>query len=197
MTISAAEVKELRDKTNAGFMACKKALGEAGGDLEKAVVLLRKQGLSVAQKKAGRETSEGIITTYVHLGNKIGVMVEINCETDFAAKNEMFQDFAKDIAMHIAARNPQYLTREDVPESVIEKEKDIIGAQIKDKPAQIVEKIVEGKLNKFYAENCLLEQGFIKDPDISIDEYSKQKISVVGENIIIRRFVRYGVGEEL
>jgi len=197
MDISAADVKVLRDKTNAGFMACKKALAEANGDFEKAIVALRKQGLSVAQKKAGREASEGMVAAYVHLGNKIGVLVEVNCETDFAAKNEMFQEFAKDIAMHVAARNPAYLSKDDVPESEIEKEKDIIKAQIKNKPPNVIDKIVEGKLNKFYSENCLLLQGFIKDPDITVEEYTKQKIAVIGENIVIRRFVRYSVGEEL
>jgi elongation factor Ts len=197
MSISAADVKILRDKTNAGFMACKQALTEAGGDIEKAVVALRKQGLSVAAKKAGREASEGMISAYVHMGNKLGVMVEVSCETDFAAKNEMFIEFAKDIAMHVAARSPKYLNKEDVPQSEIDKEKDIIQAQIKNKPPNIVEKIVEGKLDKFYSENCLIHQGFVKDPDITIEEYTKQKILVIGENIIIRRFIRFSVGEEL
>lgn len=197
MSISAADVKTLRDKTNAGFMACKQALTDTGGDIEKAVVALRKQGVSVAAKKAGRKAGEGMISAYVHMGNKLGVMVEVNCETDFAAKNEMFIEFAKDIAMHVAARSPKYLNKEDVPQSEIDKEKDIIQAQIKNKPANIVEKIVEGKINKFYSENCLIHQGFVKDPDITIDEYTKQKILVIGENIVIRRFVRFSIGEEL
>lgn len=197
MTISAADVKELRDKTNAGFMACKQALTEADGDIEKAIVALRKQGLSVAAKKAGREASEGIISAYVHMGNKIGVMVEISCETDFAAKNEMFVEFSKEVAMHIAARAPKYLNKEDVPQPEIDKETDIIKSQIKNKPDNVIDKIVEGKLNKFYSENCLMLQGFVKDPDVTIEEYTKQKIAVIGENIIIRRFVRFCVGEEL
>lgn len=197
MSISAADVKKLRDKTNAGFMACKQALTDTGGDIEKAVVALRKQGLSVAAKKAGRQASEGMISAYVHMGSKLGVMVEVNCETDFAAKNEMFIEFAKDIAMHVAARSPKYLNKDDVPQSVIDKEKEIIQAQIKNKPPNVIEKIVEGKINKFYSENCLILQGFVKDPDITIEEYTKQKILVIGENIVIRRFVRFSVGEEL
>ena len=196
MDISAEVVKELRNKTNAGFMACKKALQEAGGDLEKAVDVLRKQGLSVAEKKKGREAKEGVVASYIHLGNKIGVLIEVNCETDFAAKSPPFAEFVKDITMHIAALAPQYLKREDVPESVLNREKEIIEAQIKNKPPQVVEKIVTGKIDKFFAENCLLEQGFIKDPDVSIQDYTKQKISEIGENIIIRRFTRYAVGEQ-
>ena len=197
MNIKATDVKQLREKTNAGFMACKKALQEANGDQEKAIELLRKQGLSVAEKKKGRKTSEGVTASYIHLGSKIGVLVEVNCETDFAAKSPVFKDFVKDITMHVAARNPKYLLREDVPPQVIDKEKEIIGAQITDKPAHVIDKIVEGKIGKFYEENCLLDQGFIKEPDLSIQEYLKQKIAEIGENIVIRRFTRYCVGEEI
>ena len=195
MKISAALVKELRDRTNAGFMACKKALQEAEGDIEKAVDVLRKRGIKLAEQKLGREASEGVVASYIHLGGKIGVLVEVNCETDFVAKNEVFKEVVKNITMQIAAKNPMYLRREDVPADVIEKEKEIYRAQMKNKPEHIIEKIINGKMNKFYSENCLMEQKYIKDDDLTVENYIKQKISELGENIVIRRFTRYCVGE--
>ncbi len=195
MKISAALVKELRDRTNAGFMECKKALQEAEGDIEKAVDVLRKRGIKLAEQKLGREASEGVIASYIHLGGKIGVLVEMNCETDFVAKNEVFKEVVKNITMQIAAKNPMYLRREDVPADVIEKEKEIYRAQMKNKPEHIIEKIVNGKMNKFYSENCLIEQKYIRDDELTVENYIKQKISELGENIVIRRFTRYCVGE--
>lgn len=196
MEISAKLVKELRDKTNAGMMQCKKALEEAGGDIEKAIDVLRKTGIALAEKKmTSRTASEGVIASYIHPGSKLGVICEVNCETDFVAKNDVFKDFVKDITMQVAASNPQYLSRENVPEEVIDKEKEVIRAQIKNKPDNIVEKIVQGKLNKYFSEVCLLEQPFIKDSDMSIEQYLKLKISELGEKISLRRFARFSVGE--
>ncbi|MCP4649114.1 MAG: translation elongation factor Ts [PVC group bacterium] len=197
MTVSAELVKQLRDKTNAGFMDCKKALAETKGDLDKAVDILRKRGVAVAAKKSSRTAKDGLVQSYIHMGGKIGVLVEINCETDFVARNESFQQFVKDVAMHVAAANPQYLKPEDVPAEIIEKEKEIMAGQAPDKPAHILEKMLVGKLNKFYAEVCLLEQPFVKDDKMKIKDYLNSVIANIGENILIRRFTRYQLGEEL
>ncbi len=198
MTITSQMVKELREKTNAGMMDCKKALTETGGDMEKAVDLLRQKGLAVAQKRAGRATSEGVVQTYIHAGGKLGVMVEVNCETDFVAKTDGFIDFAKDIAMHVAASNPVSISREEVPADLVEREKAIFTQQAIDsgKPANIAEKIVAGRMDKFFAESCLLEQKFVKNPDISIQDLLNELVAKMGENISIRRFARFQVGEE-
>lgn len=195
-TISAELVKNLREKTGAGMMECKKALTESSGDFEKAVDLLRQKGLASAVKKAGRTASEGLIESYIHMG-KLGTMIEVNCETDFVARTNDFRELAKDIAMHIAAANPLYLTREDVPQEVLEREKEIYKAQVVGKPAQIVEKIIEGKLEKFFSDTCLVDQIFIKDPDQKkkIKDLVTEKIAKLGENIIIRRFARFQLGE--
>ncbi|MRR58279.1 MAG: translation elongation factor Ts [Deltaproteobacteria bacterium] len=199
MTISAAQVSELRKATGAGLMDCKKALAETGGDQEKAIDYLRKKGLAAASKKAGRVASEGVVGSYIHAGGKIGVLVEVNCETDFVAKNEAFQVFVKDIAMHIAAAAPQFVRREEVEADILEREKDIYRAKAKEtgKPDNIIEKIVEGQVSKFYGEICLLEQSFVKDPDKTIQTYLNETISSIGENISIRRFCRYVLGEGL
>lgn len=195
-TISAELVKNLREKTGAGMMECKKALTESNGDFEKAIDILRQKGLASAQKKSGRTASEGLIESYIHMG-KLGSMVEINCETDFVARTDDFKNLAKDIAMHIAAANPLYLSREDVPQEVLEREKEIYRAQVTNKPPQIVEKIVEGKLEKFYTDFCLLDQIFIKDTEqkLKIKDLVTEKIAKLGENIIIRRFARFQLGE--
>lgn len=193
--ISSDLVKQLREKTNAGIMDCKTALKETKGDLDKAVEFLRKKGLSVAAKKAGRATKEGLISSYIHLGGKIGVLVEINCETDFVARNQVFQDFVKEICMQIAAAHPLYVERSDVPEDLIQKEKEIFKSQIKDKPDNVVEKIIVGKVDKFFSEICLLEQVYIKDSAVTIDQLLKNKIAELGENIVIKRFSRFQLGE--
>ena len=195
--INAAIVKQLREKTGAGMMDCKKALVEVEGNMEKAVEFLRKKGLATAQKRAGRAMSEGMIQSYIHMTGKLGVLVEVNCETDFVAKNEDFQEFAKNIAMHIAASNPLGIKPEDVPEDIIENEKSIYRAQAVEmgKPENILDKIVEGKLKKFYQENCLLNQPFVRDPDITIEDLINDLIAKIGENITIKRFVRYQIGE--
>ena len=195
--ISAAMVKQLREKTGAGMMDCKNALSEVEGDIEKAIEFLRKKGLATAQKRAGRALSEGIIQSYIHMNGRLGVLVEVNCETDFVAKNEDFQEFAKNIAMHIAASNPLGITPEDVSEEIIEKEKEIYRAQALDmgKPENVTDKIVEGKLNKFYQESCLLNQPYVRDTDISIADLLNELIARIGENITIKRFVRYQIGE--
>ncbi|QEK12243.1 translation elongation factor Ts [Crassaminicella thermophila] len=198
MTITAAMVKELREKTSAGMMDCKKALTEANGDMEKAVEVLREKGLAKAAKKAGRIAAEGLVESYIH-GGRIGVLVEVNSETDFVAKNDEFKQFVKDVAMQIAASNPQYIRREDVPKEIIEKEKEILRQQAlnEGKPEKIVDKMVEGRIEKFYKEVCLLEQQFIKNPDITIQELLNEKIAKIGENISIRRYARFEVGEGL
>jgi elongation factor Ts len=188
-------VKELREKTNAGMMDCKRALAEAGGDLAKAETILRTKGIAGASKKASRATKEGIVAAYIHLQGKVGVLVEVNCETDFVAKNENFRSFVKDITLHIAAAHPLYVSREEVPGKTVENERAIFEAQVKEKPANVVSKIVDGKLDKFYSTICLLEQGFIKNPDQTISDLMKSKITELGENIVIRRFTRYLVGE--
>jgi elongation factor Ts len=190
-------VKQLREKTNAGFMDCKRALVESGGDLQKAEAILRTKGMTSAGKKASRATKEGIVASYIHLQGKVGVLVEVNCETDFVARNENFRDFVKDITLHIAAAHPLYVNREQVPSKIVEAERAIYEAQMKEKPANVVSKIVEGKLDKFYSTVCLLEQAFIKNPDQTIKELLNAKIAELGENIVIRRFTRYLVGEPL
>ena len=190
-------VKQLREKTNAGFMDCKRALVESGGDLDKAETILRTKGMANAGKKASRATKEGVVASYIHLQGKVGVLVEVNCETDFVARNENFREFVKDITLHIAAAHPLYVSRSDVPGNLIEAEREIYKAQVKGKPENVADKIVEGKLEKFYSTVCLLEQGFIKNPDMTIRDLLNGKIAELGENIIIRRFVRYLVGEPL
>ncbi|MCA1658316.1 MAG: translation elongation factor Ts [Verrucomicrobiaceae bacterium] len=190
-------VKQLREKTNAGIMDCKRALAESGGDLEKAEAALRTKGIASAGKKASRATKEGIVASYIHLQGKVGVLVEVNCETDFVAKNENFREFVKDITLHIAAAHPLYVNREEVPAKMIESEKAIYQAQVKGKPENVISKIVEGKLDKFYSAVCLLDQGFIKNPDQTVKELVAAKIAELGENIVIRRFTRYLVGEPL
>jgi elongation factor Ts len=197
MDIDPQLVKQLREKTNAGFMDCKRALAEAGGDLDKAETVLRTKGIASASKKASRVTKEGIVAAYIHLQGKVGVLVEVNCETDFVAKNEIFREFVKDITLHIAAAHPLYVSREDVPAKTVEAETAIYEAQVKGKPANVVSKIVAGKLDKFYSTICLLEQGFIKNPDQTIKDLLAAKIAELGENIVIRRFTRYLVGEPL
>ena len=199
MAVTAAMVKELREKTGAGMLDCKKALEEANGDMEKATQILREKGLAAAAKKAGRIATEGLVESYIHAGGRIGVLVEVNCETDFVAKTDTFKEFVKDIAMQIAAANPLYVRREDVPQEVLDKEREILKAQAlnEGKPAHIVEKMVEGRLGKYYEENCLLEQAFIKDPDKTVGDLLKEKIAQIGENISIRRFARYELGEGL
>ncbi len=197
MEVSASMVKDLREKTGAGMMDCKKALAESGGNFEKAVDYLRQKGLATAARRAGRVASEGQIGSYVHAGGKIGVMVEVNCETDFVAKTDDFQAFAKDIAMHIAASSPLYIQRENVPPEVFDREREIYRAQAREagKPEKIMEKIVEGKLEKFYSEVCLLEQPFIKDPDRTVQDLLNGLIGKLGEKVEIRRFLRFQVGE--
>ena len=190
-------VKTLRDKTNAGMMDCKRALAETGGDLEKAEDFLRKKGILKAAGKSSRATKEGTVASYIHMQGKVGVLVEINCETDFVAKNESFRDFVKDITLHIAASSPLCVSRDSVPAALVEREREIARDQVKGKPANIVEKIVEGKVDKYFSTVCLLDQSFIKNPDITVQDFVKTKISELGENIIIRRFVRYAVGEAL
>jgi elongation factor Ts len=197
MEISAAQVRELRERTGAGIMDCKKALKESKGDLVAAMTYLREKGLAAAQEKAGRATSEGIVYSYIHAGGRVGVLVEINCETDFVAKTEDFQSLTKDVAMHIAAMNPIYLRREDVPQDIVGKEKDIYRAQAKasGKSEKVIEKIVQGKLEKFFEEFCLMEQSFVKNPDVTIGGIVTEAISRLGENIKVGRFARFKVGE--
>ncbi len=198
MAVSASLIKELREKTGVGIMDCKKALQETDGDIEKAIDLLRKKGIATAKKRGSRTTSEGQIQSYIHAGGKIGVMVEINCETDFTGRTEEFTEFAKNIAMQIAATNPIAVDREGIPQEVIEREKEIYMTQAKEsgKPEKVIERIVEGKMKKFYSEVCLLEQAYIRDPDITVQDLLNEMIAKTGENIVIRRFVRYQLGEE-
>lgn len=197
MTITSEMVKELRQRTGIGVMECKEALRESNGDIEKAIVILRKKGYARAQDRGSRETSEGLIGSYIHLHGKIGVLVEVNCESDFVARNDEFKELVKNIAMHIAAANPRYVSPADVPPEVLEEEKDIIREQFKDskKPQEILEKIVEGKLKKFYEEVCLEEQPFIKDDKISVKQLVASYIAKFGENIKIRRFARFKTGK--
>ena len=193
--ITADQVKKLRDATAAGMMECKAALTEANGDLEAATTLLRKRGLAHAAKKAGRSTAEGLVGHYIHMGGKIGVLVEVNCESDFVARTDKFQELTKEIAMHIAAANPTYVRREDVPSELIDRERDIYKDQVKDKPAQVIDKIVDGKLNSFYQQVCLMEQASVRDPGVSISQLVQDAIRLLGENITVTRFVRIKVGE--
>jgi elongation factor Ts len=195
--ISAAHVKELREKTGAGMMDCKQALAASGGDMVQAVDFLRKKGLATAQKRAGRATSEGTIASYIHMGGKLGVMVEVNCESDFVAKNEAFQEFARNIAMHIAASSPLGVRAEDIAAEVVAKEKEIYTAQAREtgKPEKVIEKIVEGKLKKFFEDSCLMNQAYVRNPDIRVSDLLNELIAKIGENISIKRFVRFQVGE--
>ena len=196
-TITAAMVKQLRDKSGAGMMDCKKALTETGGDMEQAVDFLRKKGLATAAKRAGRATTEGVVMPYVHTGGKLGVLVEVNCETDFVAKSDDFQEFAKNVAMHIAAINPLGITAEDIPEDLIAREKEIYIAQAREtgKPDNVIEKIIEGKMAKFIKESCLMNQPYVRNPDITIADLLNELIAKIGENISIKRFVRYQIGD--
>jgi elongation factor Ts len=197
-TISAEMVKQLREKTGSGIMDCKEALTECGGDVSQAVDFLRKKGLATAAKRSGRTLSEGLVESYIHLGGKIGVMVEVNCETDFVAKTDDFKEFARNIAMHIAATNPLGVGPDSISEETIVKEKEIYHAQALEtgKPENVIEKIVEGKLNKFFKENCLLSQPYVRNPDMTVQDVLNEIIAKIGENITIKRFVRYQVGED-
>ena len=199
MEISAAQVKQLRDKTGAGMMECKAALTEANGNMEEAMTLLRKRGLAQAAKRAGRTTAQGAIGSYIHMGGKIGVLVEVNCETDFAARSEDFQNLVKDIAMHVAALNPRWVRRDEVTAEDLQKEKEIYKDQARasGKPENIVEKIAEGKLESFYKETCLYDQAFVKDPNVSVEQLITNLVGKIGENIRVRRFVRFVTGEGL
>ena len=199
MKITAQMVKELREKTGSGMMDCKKALTEADGDMEKAIVILREKGMAKTAKKADRIAAEGVVASYIHMGGRIGAMVEINCETDFVAQTDKFQRFAKDVAMHIAAANPKYLSEDEVPEEEVAKEREILKVQAlnEGKPEKIVEKMVEGRLKKFYKEICLLDQPYIKDPDMTIGDLVKEQIMDIGEYVKIRRFARFEMGEGL
>ena len=196
-TISATMVKQLREKSGAGMMDCKQALVECDADIDKAVDFLRKKGLATAQKRAGRAMTEGTIQSYIHMGGKLGVLVEVNCETDFVAKNEDFVQFAKNIAMHIAATNPLGVRAEDVPEDTVQRERDIYQAQALEtgKPENVVTKIVDGKMNKFFKENCLLNQPYVRDPELAVEDVLNELIAKIGENITIKRFVRFQTGE--
>jgi elongation factor Ts len=195
--ISATLVKQLRDRTGTGMMDCKQALAQCDGDIDRAIDFLRKKGLATAQKRAGRAMTEGTIQSYIHLGGKLGVLVEVNCETDFVARNEDFIAFAKNIAMHIAATNPLGIKPEDIPEKTVNREKEIYSAQAIEtgKPAAVVDKIVEGKLQKFYKDNCLMNQGYVRNPELTVEDLLNELIAKIGENITIRRFVRFQVGE--
>lgn len=197
--ITAGLVKELRERTGAGMMDCKKALAETGGDIEKAVDFLREKGLAAAAKKSGRVTAEGLVDSYIHGVGRIGVLVEVNCETDFVAKTDDFRALVRDIAMQVAASKPEYVRREDVPEEIIVREKAVLSAQAANegKPANIIEKMVVGRLEKFYKETCLLEQPYIKDPDLTVGQVLTEKVLKIGENISVRRFTRYELGEGL
>lgn len=197
MSVDAKTVKALRDKTGAGMMDCKKALAETGGDMEKAIIYLREKGIASASKKSGRATKEGRVTTYIHPGDKLGVLLEVNCETDFVAKGEKFIEFTRDIAMHIAAAAPSYLSKEDIPEEVLEQERNIYRTQALNdgKPEKIVDKIIEGRISKFAAEVCLLDQQYVKDDKVKISDFIKNGIATFGENISIARFARFKIGE--
>lgn len=199
MAVTAAMVKELREKTGAGMLDCKKALDETNGDLQKSMELLREKGLAASAKKAGRIATEGRVESYIHANGRIGVLVEVNCETDFVAMTDAFKEFVRDIAMQIAASNPKYVRREEVSAEELEKEREILKAQAlnEGKPAHIVDKMVEGRMGKYFEEYCLLDQQFIKDPDKTISQLLNEKVAKIGENISIRRFVRFGLGEGL
>ena len=193
--ITATMVNDLRQKTGVGLMDCKKALVEADGDVEKAITALRKKGVSTAAKKAGRTASEGLIEQYIHMGGKVGVLLELNCETDFVAKTDDFKALAKDLCLHVAAANPSYLSREEVPEEDVSKERDVATAQAEGKPPQAIQKIVDGKLDKFFSQICFVDQPFVKDPSKIIKDLITEKVAQLGENIVIRRFTRYQLGE--
>jgi len=197
-TVTANMVSELRARTGAGIMDCKKALTEAGGDLEKAVEILRKSGIAKAAKKAGRSTAEGLVHSYIHPGGKIGVLVEVNCETDFVARTEQFKTLAHDLAMHVAAARPIGVRREDIDSETVEDERNVLAAQAREsgKPENVVEKMVEGRIQKFFAENALMEQPFVKDQEKSVEEVIKEHISTIGENIVVRRFTRFHLGQD-
>ncbi len=195
--ISAQIVKKLREETGAGMMECKNALNETGGDFEKAKLVLRKRGIAIADKKSARAAKEGIIASYIHVGDKVGVLVEINCESDFVARNPDFREFVKNITLQIAAAEPRYVAREDVPAAIVEREKEIAAAQVKNKPPQAITKIVEGKLDKFYQTVCLLEQGYVRDQNQTVKDLVTTTVAKLGENILIRRFIRWKVGESL
>jgi len=198
VAITAQQVQELRRKTGAGIMDCKKALSECGGDMEQAAVRLRKEGMARADARISRETSEGVVSSYIHAGGKIGVLVELNCETDFVGRTDEFQELAFNLAMHIAAENPSYLRSEEVPGDVVEREKDVYRAlaEREGKPEQVWDRIVEGRLKKFYSEVCLLEQPYVRDDQMTVGGWIKEAMSRLGENITVRRFVRYQLGEE-
>lgn len=198
MEITAAMVRELREATSAGMMDCKKALADTAGDMEKAIDLLRKKGLAKAMKRAGREATEGMVHAYIHAGGRLGVLLEVNCETDFAGKSEDFQEFVKNIAMHIAAANPYGIQREDIPQEVLDRERAIYMDQAREsgKPENILEKMVEGKMRKFYEEAVLMEQAYVKDPNITVQDYLNELVAKIGEKIVIRRFTRYQLGAE-
>jgi len=197
LEINASLVKELRDRTGVGIMDCKEALKECKGDISQAIDYLRKKGIATAKKRGGRSTSEGQIQAYIHAGGKIGVLVEVNCETDFSAKTEDFANFARNVAMHIAASNPVSVDREGIPPEMLEKEREIYATQAKEsgKPDKVIEKIVEGKLKKFYSESCLLEQPYVKNPDITVQDFLNELMAKTGENMVIRRFARFHLGE--
>ena len=194
MEINAKMVGELRESTGAGLMDCKKALVESEGDIDKAVEILRKKGAATAAKKATREASEGLVNSYIHLGGKVGVLVEVNCESDFVAKTDDFKGFVRDIAMHVAATNPVCVSREDIDPDIIKKEREIAEGQAEGKPPAAIEKIVEGKINKFLSESCLLEQAYVKNPDQTVQQVLTEKIATMGENMVIRRFARFQIG---
>lgn len=197
MGVAAALVKELRMKTGAGIMECKSALQEARGDIDRAVSILRERGIAKAARKGGRTAAEGLIVAYIHPGGRIGVLLELNCETDFVARNEKFLGLAKDLAMHVAAMNPLYLGQEDVPQTVLEEERRILRVQTEGsgKPPDVLERIIRGRLEKFFVETCLMDQPFVKDPNRTVDQVIKEAISTIGENIVVRRFCRYQIGE--
>jgi len=198
MAVTTEQVKELREKTGAGLMDCKRALTEANGDLEQALDVLRKQGIEVARKREGKSASEGTVASYVHAGDQIGVLVEVNCETDFVARTERFKEFAQDAAMQVAALQPKWVAPEDVPEEALDRERNVLReqAQKEGKPEHIVEKMVEGRLSKFYEEFCLLKQPYIRDDSVTIEDKLNELVTAVGERVVIRRFVRFQVGEE-
>jgi len=197
--ITSEVVKKLRDKTGVGMMDCKKALEETNGEFEKAVEILRKKGIDVANKRSGRQASQGTVTAYIHMGGKIGVLVEVNCESDFVAKSDDFNNFVKDVSMQVAAASPDWVTRDEVPQNVLDKEKEILKEQAlkTGKPEKVIEKIVEGKLTKFYSERCLMDQPFVKDQDKTIKQLLEELMAKTGEKCLVRRFVRYQVGEEI
>lgn len=194
-TISASDVMKLRSTSGAPMMDCKKALTETGGDFDKAIEWLRKKGIQTANKRAEREAGEGLVSSYIHHNGRVGVLLEVNCETDFVAKNEQFADFCRDISLHIASMKPEYLVREDVPADVVAKEREIAAEQVdKSKPAEIQEKILDGRIGKFFGEICLMEQAFVKDDKMTVEQYRAETVGKIGENIVIRRFVRFEIG---